>query len=71
MIQYEHIGGNRRSATMTDIAAEASIGGRIMSGFECWQDYVVDPNGHKFSLVVFQNEVTGNVWAIYFDVVSL
>ena len=70
VIHYEYFGpnGERRSQVLDESQAAKQIGGRALIGFTVVQRYVgTRPDAEDVSLLYFQSEVTGKVWAVYYS----
>ena len=70
MTHYEYFGpqGQRRTKILAAPVAARSIGERAMMGFPLVQRHVRTPTDTPdVSLVYFQSEATGVVWAVYYD----
>ncbi len=68
-MQYEYFGpqGQRRSEMLADPLAEKRIGERVVIGFDVVHRHLEDVKGEPFTLVYFQSDITGKVWAVYHD----
>lgn len=68
-MRYEYFGpqGQRRSIEYTDSSGYRRIGERIATGFDMWQRFEESPKGELVTIVAFQSEVTGKVWALYYE----
>lgn len=51
---------------LPDKVAKQHIGQRVGTGFPVVQRFVMDRHGELFSLVYFQSDADGHVWAIYY-----
>lgn len=69
MYHYEHFSpqGERKSGLITEEEASAMIGRRVLTSFPVVQRFVRDPEGDHFFLTYFQSDVTGSVWAVYYE----
>lgn len=69
MVQYEWFGpdGQRRSSAYDEREASSSIGNRVTIGFPVSQRHFESPSGESVWVVFFQSDVTGDVWAVYFE----
>lgn len=67
-VTYEYFSpdGGRRSDSLTDQEGAQRIGQRVMVGFPCVHRYVDAPDGSLVTMIYFQSEVTGSVWALYY-----
>lgn len=68
-MHYEFFGpiGGRRSVEMTEEDALRSIGERVANGFESHVRFLESPDGKFVTVVWFQSDVLGEVWAVYHD----
>ena len=66
-VKYEYFGphGERRSVEMDDREGAQSIGERVAVGFPCVHRRAESPDGSPVTVVYFQSDVTGAVWAVY------
>jgi hypothetical protein len=67
-VTYEYFGphGERRTAVQDEREGAQRIGERVMVGFPCVHRYTESPDGGLVTVVYFQAEVTGSVWALYY-----
>lgn len=68
-MQYEYFGrnGDNASRTISEDQAIRSIGLRVLVGFPVTSRTVEAPDGRYVGVTYFQSEVSGNVWALYYD----
>jgi hypothetical protein len=68
-VTYEYFGphGGRRTVELNESQASQRIGERVMIGFTCIQRYTESPDGTMITVVYFQSEITGSVWALYYS----
>lgn len=72
MIRYVYFSpeGKYRSRILSDAEAARSVGERVLLGCEMHQRRVATPLPGKFPdtpLVYFQSDVSGKVWAFYYE----
>lgn len=69
-IQYVYFSpdGSRREQVLSYERARKMIGDRVLTGFEMVARYVDCQDGSDaMTIVYFQSDVTGRVWALYYS----
>jgi hypothetical protein len=69
MISYEYFGpwGQRRSEVIDYDRAARMIGNRVLIGFPFFQRHIETPSGETLLVAYFRSDITGKVWALYFE----